>query len=334
MKLAALLLILLIIFLTTAHIYLLSTQKQAENIKYGVHFSPNFAKYLGLDWKKTYISILDDLKVRNLRLPTFWKVIENNEGVYDFSEPDFLISEASKREGTRVLLVVGVRQPRWPECHAPKWVLERSVKERQDKALEFIKRTVNRYKDNDVIWAWQVENEPLLGTFGDSCDKVDLEFLKKEVELVKKLDPKRPIVLTDSGELRLGIEAAQLADVAGTTIYRKVHDNRFGPLVYPYSPYLYSLKSKIIKNLYKTKAQKTIVTELQTEPWVPKGMIETPIDLQTDSFSEQDFKNNVEFASKTGFDEIYLWGVEWWYFAKQKGYPEYLNYAKNLFKNF
>jgi hypothetical protein len=48
-------------------------------------------------------------------------------------------------------------------------------------------------------------------------------------------------------------------------------------------------------------------------------------------FSARDFKKYVNFAQKTGFDEVYLWGVEWWYFMKEKGYPEYLEYAKNLF---
>ena len=29
-------------------------------------------------------------------------------------------------------------------------------------------------------------------------------------------------------------------------------------------------------------------------------------------------QSTVEYASRTGFDEIYLWGVEWWYWLREK----------------
>ena len=42
-------------------------------------------------------------------------------------------------------------------------------------------------------------------------------------------------------------------------------------------------------------------------------------------------KETVEFANETGFDEIYLWGAEWWYFMKEQGQPQYWDYARELF---
>ena len=47
-------------------------------------------------------------------------------------------------------------------------------------------------------------------------------------------------------------------------------------------------------------------------------------------FPVEKMKENIDFAEKTSFDEIYLWGVEWWYFMKQKGNPQYWEYAKSL----
>lgn len=29
-------------------------------------------------------------------------------------------------------------------------------------------------------------------------------------------------------------------------------------------------------------------------------------------------RNNLEFAKRAGFDEIYIWGVEWWYWLKEE----------------
>jgi hypothetical protein len=45
------------------------------------------------------------------------------------------------------------------------------------------------------------------------------------------------------------------------------------------------------------------------------------------------FKEDVEFAKQTGLDKFYFWGVEWWYWMKEKqNQPEIWNEAKNLFQ--
>ncbi len=46
----------------------------------------------------------------------------------------------------------------------------------------------------------------------------------------------------------------------------------------------------------------------------------------------KEFRKNIEFARKTGLDTFYLWGVEWWYWMKERQkLPEIWNEAKNLF---
>ena len=45
--------------------------------------------------------------------------------------------------------------------------------------------------------------------------------------------------------------------------------------------------------------------------------------------------DNIEFAKKTGMKEIYVWGVEWWYWMKEKqNQPEIWSEAKKLFINY
>lgn len=77
--------------------------------------------------------------------------------------------------------------------------------------------------------------------------------------------------------------------------------------------------------------KKTIISELQAEPWAKEALNATAVDKQLELFSVSDFADNINVAKGTGFDQAYLWGVEWWYFMKQQGYPEYLKFAKRLF---
>lgn len=303
-----------------------------SSVKYGVTFSPRYAKYLNLDWQKTYLQVLDDLKVRNLRIPTYWDLIEAEPGKFDFSESDFMLDEADKR-GVKVVLTLGMRQPRWPECHVPFWARDLTVKQRQSKALEFVTKTVERYKNRPSIVLWQVENEPLFSFFGQNCDKPDKAFLRSEADLVKKLDQK-PIIITDSGEFGSWITSMRLSNIFGISVYRKAYDPFLGYKSYPILPYFYNIRSLITRNIFARDNKKTIITELQAEPWLSNNTPEESYpNNQKQAFSIDHFKQNIEYAKKTGFDEIYLWGVEWWYFMAKHGYPQYLEYAKTLFNN-
>ena len=164
----------------------------------------------------------------------------------------------------------------------------------------------------------------MLAGFG-VCDIPDEKFLSYEVELVRSLSKKK-VIVTDSGELGFWITPMRLSDIFGTTLYRKVYNKFLGYTSYPVLPYLYNVKSML------AGGKKTIIAELQAEPWSPDNSLAlTDVEKQTEIFSVNDFKDNVSYAKDTGFEEDYLWGVEWWYFMAQNGYPEYLDYAKTLF---
>ena len=302
----------------------------AKNISYGVSFSPTFAEYLDLDWKKTYLAVLDDLQIKHLRIPTYWTSVEKNQGKFDFTDDDFMLEEAQKR-GVKVVVVLGIKQPRWPECHVPQWAQKLSINDRHEAALKYIKETVNRYKDNSAVYAWQIENEPFFYPYGD-CPVPDLDFFKKEVTLVKGMD-KRPVIVSETGEWAPWIVQMQSSDIFGTTLYRDVYHFLTGYFTYPLTPGYYSLRSNFFRKFFAPNNQKTIIVELQAEPWFANNSpLSTPVDRQIEIFSEEKLEANLAFAKKTGFDEIYLWGVEWWYFMKEKkGHPEYWDYVKNLF---
>jgi len=300
-----------------------------EKFTLGVSFSAKYARELGLDWQKTYLDILEDLQIKNLRLPTYWDQLEPVKGKVNFQETDYLLDQAQKHQA-KVILAVGIKQPRWPECHIPTWVLELDHQTRQTHLLDFVAQVVERYKDHPALEYWQVENEPFVN-FGEKCSTLDKDLLLKEVDLVRSKDPNHKIILTDSGEaFKLPITTMKYSDIYGTTLYRLVYAPIIGYFHHLYSPGFYTLKSLLTRVLYAPNNTKTIVVELQAEPWSPNPLIKTPLDTQIKLFPAEDLIKYLEFAKRTGFDSIYLWGVEWWYWMSQQGHPEYWQYVKKL----
>lgn len=292
---------------------------------FGVTFSKKYAAEIGLDWRELYFAILDDLKVKNIRLPIYWDEIEKEPGVFDYSDYDLMISEGAKRQ-VKFVINIGWRLPRWPECHAPEWTNSEGVTDIQANTLLMLKNTVERYKDNSAILYWQVENEPFLNTFG-ICPKSDEAFFAKEVTLVKSLD-KRQIIVSGPGELNLWRKEAKYGDIFGTTLYRVVWNKVVGYVRYPIPSWFYGFKAWLVG----IPADKRIIAELQAEPWVPQGKIIYLNQTEADySFSIGQFKSNLQYALDTKFKKAYLWGVEWWYWQYKYGDKSFWEFARTLF---
>jgi hypothetical protein len=298
--------------------------KPAEKIEWGVVFSQKHSQLLGLDWKENYLAILDDLKAKNLKIITHWDLIEPKENEYFFEDLDWQIKEAEKRNA-KIILVIGIKTGRWPECHIPKWLDVRSSM-LEEELLEYLKVLVERYKNSKAIWAWQVENEPFF-PFGE-CPKIKKDFVKREIELVKSLDS-RPIIFGDSGEFSFWIEAARLGDIVSTTLHRKVYFKEIKKYItYPFPPVYYWRKTKLIDFFFH---KKVIIGELQAEPWCKNLIYNCDLEEQKITMDFEKFKRNVDFAKNTGIDTIYLWGGEWWYWMKKQGKPEIWEEAKHYF---
>ncbi len=325
--------LLIVVGIVVLVLFLLSLRKMPVQLTYGVSFSKFHADELRLNWKKVYLALLDDLKVRNLRLSAHWPMVEPADGKFNFSELDFQIREAQKHSAS-VILAVGRRLPGWPECHDPEWVSKLNLNERNQKLLQYIKAVVNRYKGFDNIKYWQVENEPYFTMFSRAgCGSFDENFLKEEVALVRQLDPTRPILLTDSGEWGLWYKAYKNGDVFGTTMYLYVYFKQGGisePIRYPLIPAFYRIKQNIIGTVLGKKP--SLVIELPAEPWLLQPIVDTPLNDQLERMGLDKFNEMVRFSSKTGFDTFYLWGAEWWYWMRDHGHPEFWERARGLFK--
>lgn len=319
--------ILLIIIIAVSSTYFMNFSRP---MNFGVTFSAVYAQNeLGLDWRETYTAILDDLKADRLRLSAYWNQVEKVDGTYDWSDLDWQIAEAGKRKA-KIILAVGRRLPRWPECHDPSWLKGMNSIEAEQKQMRFVEATAKRYAANSSIIYWQVENEPFLGTFG-VCPPANAELLREEIALVKKIT-KKPILVTDSGELSTWWPISQSGgDILGTTLYRVVYNDTIGYFHWFTPPFFYWSRIQLLKQF--TPIKRAIVAELQAESWHKAGQnlsIMTQAD-HNQSMGLSQFKDNISFTRRAGFDEAYLWGVEWWYLMKQqKNNPAYWNEAKKL----
>jgi GH35 family endo-1,4-beta-xylanase len=296
-------------------------------IKAGVTFSIPYAKDLGLNWREALRGMLDDLGIRNFRIPVYWNAVEPDRGEYDWSEIDYQMKEISMRNGS-VILAVGAKLPRWPECWIPEWALHQSVREERETRLAYIKATVERYKDNPALAAWQVENEALF-PFG-VCPKPNRGFLKQEIELVRRLDISHPITTTDSGELSTWLRTGSLADRLGVSTYRVVLTFWGAPWKYTWiPPYWYARHAALLKPFTKD----VYVSEFQMEPWTEDSLTITPLRKQFETFSIDQMRENFTYAEHMRINEIYFWGAEWWWWMKVKQHDDrYWETAKEFFQ--
>ena len=318
---------LIVVLVAGAFIFLMRTLPPVpSSVTYGVTFSELYAKELGLNWRDVYNATLDDLNVKKLRIPAYWPLVEPKEGVYDWIDLDYQIDQARSHDAS-VVLVVGFRQPRWPECYTPDWSKGRAWSDQKKEIISYITEVVNRYKTNSAIQYWQVENEPYLSQFGE-CGPLDESFLKEEIALVHSLDS-RPVLVTDSGNLGLWTGPYKNGDAFGTSLYIYFWNPTFGQFKTKLPAFVYRMKERVMQIFYGVKP--TLLIELSLEPWLTGPLEDTPIATQLERMDITKFNEILGYARQTSFDTQYLWGVEWWYYMKTNGHPEFWDAAKKLY---
>jgi len=324
---AVILVVIIIVFYYLAYA---TTPNPDRPIYWGATFSQKFASDMGLDWKETYRAILYDLGVRRLRLIAYWDLIEKENDKFSFEDLDYQF-ELALKSGSSVILAVGQKTPRWPECHIPEWAKSLSIQERHNKLISYLEQIVKRYKDHPALLYWQAENEPFF-PFGE-CPDTYPHLTDEEVSLIKSIDRTHRVMLTDSGEFGLWYFAAKRSDVFGTTLYRRVYNKTFGYIDYNLPPSFFRIKALLIRFLTNDRLRPYVVSELAGEPWLEKQLYETTAEEHLRYFDFDFFKDTIGYANEAGFNIYYLWGAEWWYWLKEEqGHPEFWEYAKTLYE--
>lgn len=321
--------LIVLIILALFSVWLLAMKPVPEQITYGMSFNTPYARELGIPWRETYDAILDELKVRHLRLAAHWPMIEPAPSVYNFEELDYQIKRAEE-VGATVILAVGRRLPRWPECHEPDWVKEIAEQDLQSTQLRYMELVIERYKKSPAIIMWQVENEPFLKAFAfEHCGELDIDFLDKEIALVRKLDPSRKVLVTDSGNLGTWNGAYSRGDVFGTSVYVHFWNPELGQFKTVLPPFAYRVKDNFMASIHGRKP--SLLIELSAEPWLLETVTNVPIETQFTRMNLEKFEDILNYAKETRFDTQYLWGAEWWYWLSLQGHGEMWERGKELF---
>lgn len=286
----------------------------SKDPQYGVSFSIEYAEELGNDWHANYLALLNDLGFKRLRLMSYWNEIEPQNGEYDFKNLDWEISQANAH-GAKISLAIGLRQPRWPECHEPDWAKTMPAESLQWRSAlyKYITVVVNRYKNNPAIESYQLENESANNWFG-ACREGPAPKVRinQEFAMVKQLDPNHPVWMSLSDEHGFPM-GNPLPDAYGFSIYRIVYSTQLPIhfyLTYPITDWYHRLRAFAIEHI---KHRPVFIHELQLEPWGSKATEGLTIAQQNKSMSPAQMKKSIEFASKTGIQLQYMWGGEFWY---------------------
>ncbi len=301
-----------------------------DKVSFGVSFSPKYAAELGINWQASYLAILDDLGVKHLRLMSYWDLYEPKSGQFDFENLDWQMQQAATHSA-KVSLAIGLRQPRWPECHQPAWASQLDDNQQYQALLDYLKAVTLRYRNNPALESWQLENEASNHLFG-VCPAYNREHLAEELKLVRALDPNRPVITNVGNEIGFPVEGT-VGDKIGFSVYRRLHV-KIGPistyLHYWYMPAIWhSLRAEMVTLLHHTPV---FIHELQAEPWGPVPNQSLSIAEQNKTMNSELLLSNTRYALKTGMKSIYLWGAEWWYWRlAEAGDPSIWQSAKAIF---
>lgn len=301
-----------------------------EPLQIGVTFIPSYARYFDLDPQQTMAAIIDELGVTRLRLVTYWKVGEPVKDSYDFSEFDWQMKMAEEK-GVKVSLAIGLRQPRWPECHAPTWAEQMPMEQWSVELKDYMKAIIERYQTSPALESYQLENEFFMDVFG-ICPDHSRERLIDEYNFVKNLDSEHPVIISRSNNwVGVPINEPQ-PDQFGISVYKRVWDKTITKryFEYPMPPWFYGFLAGAGEIV---TGKDMIIHELQAEAWLPESFaINDPNDIaeMEKSMTPDRLQKRIKYAADSGIRTVDLWGAEWWYWQKEKlDRPELWQAAQN-----
>lgn len=287
-------------------------------IQLGTTFIPSYARYFQLDPQETYKALLNDAGIRHFRLVSYWDDIEKSAGHYDFSELDWQFKLAEQNQAS-ISLAIGLRQPRWPECHMPAWANRLPKDEWSNRLQTFMGKVIERYHASPALQSYQLENEFFMKVFG-ICPDFSRDRLINEYNFVKLKDPYHPIIVSRSNNA-VGLPIGQpRPDAFGVSVYKRVWDKTITKryFEYPFPAWYYAYLAGAGQLL---TGQDMVIHELQAEPWTPEGVqINDPAQIaeHNKSLNAKRLRDRINYGKATGMKTIDLWGAEYWYWRKTK----------------
>jgi hypothetical protein len=301
----------------------------------GFSFSAEESVWAGRDPIQDLTTLLDTTQPDLVRLPIYWEDVEPAPDMLDFAGIDPLLAVVANHNvtaihPTRVVLTIGARNFLYPELHEPDWAGPRQQPfldqaQAGDAYRLYFDSSIERYRGSPLLYAWQVENEPLdqVGNILTGTDQISAAQLDWEVGEVHRLDPLHEAVVTTYNGLNLYVDLMQLyapsllfgdtynghpqealnaGDALGLDLYVD------GPNV-PYrhltTTYLRAQWKQQILHFWAGRASKQgkslWLAEMQAQPWQdsntfkPKDLLASAVDYRQESLQV-----------------VLMWGVETW----------------------
>ena len=305
---------------------------RATPMQFGATFIPDYAASLGLEPEQTLDAMTNDLGIRRFRFVSYWENGEKIPGTYDFAFLDWQMNKA-QAVGAKVSLAIGLRQPRWPECHMPKWAAERPMSDWEPQLLNYITAVVERYRNHPALESYQLENEFFLKAFGD-CPDHSRDRLVREFHLVKSLDSNHPLIVSMSNNA-IGTPIGEpTPDEWAISVYKRVWDQTITKryFEYPLPAWYYAFRAGFTEI---TRGHDSFIHELQAEAWLPPqyNMLTAPNEEFYKSMNPERLHDRFQYGKATGMKKVDLWGVEWWYYMKERrGEPGLWEAAKQEYQ--
>lgn len=301
----------------------------------GFSFSPLISQSAGRSPTQDLTYLLDSTSPDLVRLPVYWELVEPTPQQRDFSSIDELMEAVTQHNlhsgvTTRVVLAVGARNFLYPELHAPEWAGPRmqpylGLAQSGFAYRDYFDLSIARYRSSPLLYAWQVENEPLDFVTNELTgeDKISPLQLAWEVGEVHRLDPQHQAVVTSYNATNVALDWLQIwtpalldpfgpvghpdaamktADALGLDLYVD------GPNI-PYR----DVTSISLRSQWKQQAvgfwadrahgrDKDIwLTEMQAQPWSDSG-----------TFRPDDLIASAVNYRQEDLDVALLWGVDTW----------------------
>ncbi len=324
----------------------------------GISFRSPQVAVLGLD-ARTTLQTLFTYPFQLIRLGAYWNRMEPEPGTFYVDELDWQV-DAAERAGKQIILCVGpLKTFSYPEFFVPAHQLRHPFPEHTlikpsayplllTAATAFITRLVERYKHRKGIVAWQLEHEAVDPLGVEHSWRLDVAFVAKEIEAVRKADPTRPIMMNGFLPTSLPVQLSQwwrtrdqgdsltvaqrMADIVGIDYYPRHALIAAGTRTL----YLDGTKSpwpqwrrKQLFAWTRVHKQKLMIAEGQAEPWETVTTPPNPSGQGMYSCLPEHVITN--YNTCMGWSQpgaplyAYLfWGAEYWMLRKQYADPSYL----------
>ncbi len=190
-------------------------------------------------------TLLDNLKPDLVRLPVYWDQVNPTPKSLDFSPVDRFIqiiadhNQRGSAHQTRIVLAVGARNFQYPEVHVPAWFASGQVNDLERLSglpayHRYLEATFQRYARQPLLYAWQIENEPLdnVATVRSRYDALPRAMVAAEIRDLRTIDATHPIVVTTYNSAFVVLDRIEASPVAG--FYRRFPVSLPKPVGHPF----------------------------------------------------------------------------------------------------